>query len=567
MPFGPWICGAALLHAVALLPGDAPDLRVVLALDDQANEIWSALPDAADDQRVLRLGHTPPACADHALRRAKEAIEQGQAGRIALRTLSLDVRLPRSLWKEAGAASTAHAAELFGRFVSSENEADFLTRVRGRAPEKDAPSEAALRSLYATLLGARSDHALQPLLDLSCPGAALYEIRALPDRPGRLFLHMMVEAGCACGAPSAGQAPRRFRVLGQAELEPGTSGYDARGVTLRWRVKSPRYTVLASCPSCGDREPDSQPTPAVASSSCGLPCSPLKKAAAGWAHEVSAADRQVETLSANVRSLEAATAQNRKDLQAAQSAVRQPAGRVAALRRQLEGAQAELAKATRLAGEARERAGDLRRAAEEARATDARCEAQCQAKQQPPDPAQAAAPGGGAATGGGVSTTALVIGGAALAGAGAALVATSSESAPQPQPLLEGEWAGTALHDIEFQGSTCVRALDESWSVRRSGDTYTVAITRQETCNGAFTCPQGCLGRAFPALTVTGGTVDGNRFTFPTWYDVFFGPKPCPVTGTFDAQRLQASSTGPCTVLVTPEGPVLHQYRMMLNRR
>jgi hypothetical protein len=256
---------------------------------------------------------------------------------------------------------------------------------------------------------------------------------------------------------------------------------------------------------------------------------------------VSAAGQQVETLAAKVRSLEVGAAQDRK---------------------------AELATARRVADEARERAAELRRVADEARTTEARCEAQCRAKQQSPESARAdVAAAGETGGGGGISTTALVLGGAAVAGAAAAVVASSSEPTPEPEPVLEGEWSGTALHDIEFQGSVCVRALDESWSVTRSGSTYSVAITRRETCNASFTCPNGCLGRVFAPVTVTGGTTNENRFTFPAWHDVFFGPKPCPVTGTFDALRLTASSTGSCTVLVVPEGPVLHRYRMELNRR
>jgi hypothetical protein len=492
-----WLVAALWLPFAASV-ADTATVPIVLALDDQANQIWSELPDSADDRRVLRLGHTSSACASDALRQARASLGRGQAGRLALRTLTLEVPVPRPLLKATGPAGLA---------------------------------DAAARSLAQTREGGRSDHALQPALDLACPGAALYEIRALPERPGRLSLHLLYEGGCACVPATTERRPRRFRVLGQAELEPGESSSDAGRVTLRWRIKEPRYTVMAACAACRERESEPRPEAPPSGGACGQPCAPLGQAAAGWGREVADAQAQASTLAERARALKSDPSQR-----------------------------PELERATRLAAEARERADELGRAAQDSRAADERCQARCQARQQPTAAATTAAAGGG------ISTTALVIGGAAVAG-GAAAVAAGGSEGPDPEPApppFEGTWAGTSTIEIVFQTDRCVRGYNESWAIRRTGTSYAVDITRNEVC-GTTTCG-GCMSRSFPPLPVSGGTADGDRFQFPSWYDVFFGPHPCPVTGTIQGGRLSASSA-PCGVFVDPAGTVFHTYRISLERR
>jgi hypothetical protein len=469
MPPLTWLAALALLQPVAAAtPGE---LAVVLALEDQANEIWSDLPETADDARVIRLGGTSTACAREALRSAQAGLERGQAGRIALRTLALTVPVPRALL--------------------------------GRRPTGEYSRDAVVAAVYGSLRDTRSDHALQPVLGLTCPGAALHEIRALPERPGRLYLHMAYEGGCVCAPRSPEERPRRFRVLGQAELEPGQMGSDARGVTLRWRIRTPRYTVMAACGACEPRERE-QPR----AGACAAPCAPLARAASGWAEEAAALERG-------------------------------GAGTAGA----------------------RERLAELRRAAQEASAAEQRCEAQCQARGQASPETSVAASN----RGGGIPAAAVVLGASAVAaGAVVAAKGSSEPEPPPPPPVFEGTWSGTSFITIVFQGTQCVRGYSESWTVRRSGASFSVDIARNETC-GNTTCG-GCMSRAFPPLNVTGGSATGDRFTFPSWYDVFFGPHPCPINGRLEGTRLSASS-GPCPVLTVAEGTVFHTYAITLDRR
>ncbi len=511
---------ATWLGARVVLAAEPPDVPVTLALEDQANEIWAAMPETAGDARVTRLAGTSTACAQNALRMAREAVGRGQAGRLALRTLALSLPLPRTLLKAAHAPNAGYLGHVVGLYVQSTSEDDFVVKAapwRSRATPETASAVEALRALYRRLLVARSDHALQPLLEPACgPGVAVYELRALADKPGRLYLHMGVEGGCGCSGPVAsGSDLRRFSVVGQAELEPGGSSFGAGGVTQRFRVKEASYFVLASCRSCGGQGDERAAQTPETPGACGPPCAPLAHNASAWQDEVARVGDEVSRLAQGVSALEGRLASQRKELEAAEAAPRKPPStrdRILRLKDQLQRTQSELGRLSRAAGEVKEHAAAMRGAADDARAAGERCQAQCDARQQNAEhaPDQVAAQGAASgATGGGLGAGKVVLGGVlAAAGGTAAVIALKGDE----DQGLAGTWEGTRIINNGPLFENCTRVFDEVWSIRVSGADVVADVTAIGQGCGTASCGQDC--KIFPFPWQHFGTTDGTNVQF-----------------------------------------------------
>jgi hypothetical protein len=541
---------------------------VTLTLEDQANEIWTELPDAADDGRVTRLGRTSKPCAADALRQAKESVGRLQAGRIALRSLKLTVPLPRTLLKASRTPGTAYLADLFGIYVLSSSEDDFVARAapwRTRATRDTADGVAALRALYVKMAQARSDQALLPVLDPGCgAGFVAWDLRAQPHEPGRLYLHMLVEGGCACQGPvKAGARPRRFRVLGRAQLEPGTRSFDQKGVEVRWRMKEPRYVVLASCRACESGK-DDRPWPASQPQAgpCGEPCAPLGESVSGWRREAGRVEAEVSALKDRTAALDADLGAKRKELESAEKLRRKPRpvlDRIATLNDQVKSAQAEVTRLSGAAAEAGQHLGELRGALDDAQASGQRCQAQCQAKQETQRQAEKAsepgAAGGGTAgaAGGGLGTGTLIAGGAAVAaGATAALVLGGGEE--EPALGVAGTWAGTRIINNGPLFENCTRVFDEVWNIQQTGTNLVAEAEAIGRDCGTAGCASPC--QLFPFPWHMTGTVEG-----PVYRLVVFGGTAC-IFSLRLAGDMLSGNMSPCS-----EAPGMTQEVSLRRRR
>ena len=434
----------ALLAFAGVL--DDPPVPASLRLEDQANEIWSRLPEDSADAKVTRLPGTAAECATGALRDARSAVSRAGGGRFALRELS------------------------------------------------------------------RSRPAMQPISDAGCgPAAAVYDLRALPDRPGRLYLHMLMEGGCGCDGPGS-STRRRFHIEGLAELERGIVEKD--GVP-RWRTKEPSYTVLASCGPCGG----SQERIAKASQGpCDQACAPLEQGLAGWQQDATQATAKLDELGRKATAIELDLGTQRRELDAAQATRRKPRSlleRIAALQEKVKTGQAELERVSRAVQDAQQAVSVLRRVVEDTRAAGGACQSQCTARQQQadrtPKPASGSsgAAGAAAAGGGGLGKGAIIAGGVALAGGGAALAL--SQGGDDAPPSFAGTWAGTRTETAGAAAaplSPCMRVFDETWVITQTGTTLQANVQAIARGCGAPPCGQGCLIFTFPRTHM--GSAEGT---------------------------------------------------------
>jgi hypothetical protein len=511
-------------------------VRVTLGLEDQANQIWSSIPDSGEDSRVSRVGQTSPSCAQSALRQAKTLAGRAQAGRLAVRTLELGFRLPSTLVDAAARAGRIPPADLFARYVQSSSEGDFVAR--NGAP---AAADADLRTFYRQLAHSRSDHVLQPAFDPGCgPGLVLYELRALPDEPGRLYLHMLVEGGCACRTPSVGGPElRRFRVLGQAELEPASSDNASDGVTLRWRAKAPRYFVLGSCRRCetSPSEGESRAASEPAAGACGASCAPLAESLTGWKNEARLAQTELADLTEKASALQSFVAKNEKALEQAQGAPRRPAGHIASLVEQIRSGREQLASLSRTLGDVKKHAAEIQRAADEALSSGNRCQAQCEtrAKNQTAEKAKPASEA--KAAGGGPGTGLIVAGGAVVAGgATAGVLALQGDD---DNGGVVGSWQGTRTVNNGPLFANCTRVFNESWVVTQTGQSLFADVESIGQDCGTPTCPTGCA--LFPFPWDMSGSLEGSTARF-----VAYGGTTCVLNLRLSGDTLSGSMS-PCT--------------------
>ena len=142
---GRWQSGPAIMRVVglslvlsALLPiglGSADSgASVRLSLDDQANKLWKDLPEgpaAGEAKNVTRLGGTLPSCASEAIRRTRAALQQTAIGRVAIRSLAMDVKLEPAQLKELRISSVMQLADLFDRYLEASSEQDFVSQTGG----------------------------------------------------------------------------------------------------------------------------------------------------------------------------------------------------------------------------------------------------------------------------------------------------------------------------------------------------------------------------------------------------------------------------------------------------
>jgi hypothetical protein len=450
---------------------EEPKALLVLTVEDQANEIWSSMPADPGDPRVTLEGGSPE-CASAALREARAALGQAGGGRMALRTLSLELKVPRAV-------------------------------LGGLA--RGAPADALAPYITDT---ARSDHVTQALDAEGCTdGGAFYDLRAAAGSPGRLRLHMLVAGECGCAQAAGASGRQRFHVVGEAELEPGIV---ERKNVLRLRAKPARYSVLASCGSCEARaDPAKPPVQPAALDPCSAPCAPLGKGLLAWQRQPNDAAAKVTELAGKATTLELDISTQRRELDSAQAARRQTRPvleRISALQDRIKNAQAELARVTRASQEIEKYASALKRAADQTGAADQRCQSQCRARQQQRterSPDQKASSGGGAgpaaaAGGGGLSTGVIVAGGAALAAGGVALAAASGGD-EEPEPAgptgVTGTWVGTRTTTAQvLPPLRCTRVFDERWVITQNGTELRADITvNPQSCGPAPACPQGCM--------------------------------------------------------------------------
>jgi hypothetical protein len=353
---------------------DAPGAEIRLSLADQANRLWKDMPEgpAADQgKNVTRLGATPPACAGEALRRARAALERAALGRVAVRSLAMSVKLDPATLKDHGVAGAGHLTEIFDQYLESSSEQDFAGRIGGASPARAA-------DLYRLFLESRSDQVLMASPDAACGVVRLlFEIRSLPDEPGRLYASFVAEGDCACRAPASappGLKLGRWRVAGLARMKAGDRSYEGRRAEVKWTLDAPRYAVLGVCGPCPKEERE-RATEEALGTPCGQ-CAPLEDAAQAWEGEAARAEA------------DAAAATRRRA-----SAARAPADRAAAARQ--------------ASAEARDAAG--------------RCRADCQTL--PPPVARTKSGSGGG--------KAILIGGGAAATVVGGVMALSEESAAE----------------------------------------------------------------------------------------------------------------------------------------
>jgi len=279
-----------MLLATGVRAADSGGASVRLRLDDQANRLWKDLPEgpaAGEGKNVTRLGGTLPSCAGEALRRTKAALQRTAMGRVAVRSLAMDVKLERAQLKDLRISNVTQLASLFDQYLESSSEQDFQSRAGGE------PVRAA--SLYRHFLRSRSDQVLLAAPEASCGVVRLlFEIRSFDQEPGRLYAWFVADGHCACGGVSAAAAMPgarlgRFRVAGRARLKPGDRSSEGSRAEVKWELDEPRYTVLAVCGPCDKDERDAKAETVAAQGSCGR-CSPLTEAARGWEQEAARAD-------------------------------------------------------------------------------------------------------------------------------------------------------------------------------------------------------------------------------------------------------------------------------------
>ncbi len=293
------------LALVALLPtslraADSGGASVRLSLDDQANKLWKDLPEgpaAGEGKNVTRLGGTLPSCAGEALRRTKAALQRTATGRVAVRSLAMDVKLEPPQLKELRITNVTQLADLFDQYLESSSEQDFQGRAGGE------PVRAA--SLYRHFLRSRSDQVLLAAPEASCGVVRLlFEIRSFDQEPGRLYAWFVADGHCACGGATAAAMPGarlgRFRVAGRARLKAGDRSAEGSRAEVKWELDEPRYTVLAVCGPCDKDERQTKTETVVAQGSCGR-CSPLIEAARGWEQEAARADARAVQAAAEGR--------------------------------------------------------------------------------------------------------------------------------------------------------------------------------------------------------------------------------------------------------------------------
>jgi hypothetical protein len=270
-------------------PPDSAGAEVRLSLEDQANRLWQDIPDdPADAEKVKRLGATPPGCATEALRRAKAAVARAELGRLAVRALEMKLSLGPATLREQRISSIGHLAEVFDQYLESSDEQDFARRTG--APE---PVQAA--ALYRYFQRARSDQVVLASPDAPCDVVRLlFEIRALPNEPGRLYASFVAEGQCSCRVPAAappGLKLGRWRVAGLARMKPGDRSFEGRKAEVKWKLDEPRYAVLAVCGPCPKEDSETKRTAAepAGKGACSR-CEPFAAVAKGWEDEAGRAE-------------------------------------------------------------------------------------------------------------------------------------------------------------------------------------------------------------------------------------------------------------------------------------
>ena len=261
-----------------------------LSLDDQANRLWQDIPDgpaASEDDKVRRLGATPPSCASEALRRAKAAAERAAIGRVAVRALAMSVSLESAFLKEQRVSSIAQLAGLFDEYLESSSEQDFTRRI-------GAPDPARAGALYQRFLRSRSDQVVLVSPDSTCGVVRLFfDIRSLPDEPGRLYASFVAEGNCGCRAPAAappGQKLGRWRVAGLAKMKPKDRNIDEQKAEVTWELDEPRYAVLGVCGPCPKDDSEEKAVEEASGLGPCSRCTPFEPLAKAWDEEAAKAE-------------------------------------------------------------------------------------------------------------------------------------------------------------------------------------------------------------------------------------------------------------------------------------
>jgi hypothetical protein len=453
---------------------------VRLSLEDQANRLWQDIPDdPAAAEKVKRLGATPPACAIEALRRAKATLKRAELGRLAVRALEMKLSLEPSTLRDQRISSIAHLAEVFDQYLESSDEQDFVRRTG--APE---PVQAA--ALYRYFQRARSDQVVLAAPDAPCAVVRLlFEIRALPNEPGRLYASFVADGQCGCRVPAAappGLKLGRWRVAGLARMKPGDRSFEGRKAEVKWKLDEPRYAVLAVCGPCPKEDSDTKRTAAEpeGKGACSR-CEPFAAVAKSWEAE---------------------------------------AGRAEAA-----------AKATREATAAKDladRAAAARDAAAEARLAGARCRGECVL---PPPIVAGSAPrkksGSGKKIVLGVGAAAVVGGGIAVAGSGGdssppRSVSQPSPPPPTPEPTPTPRPTPTPVTCPDVFATYTGRATAASNSGCAVASVFSGSLRISGTCSAAVvTINESQGGRDYVGSVAADGRFSGNgsgvllsRFTF-----------------------------------------------------
>ncbi len=281
--------------------------EVRLSLDDQANRLWQDIPDgpaASEDDKVRRLGATPPTCATEALRRAKAAAERAALGRVAVRALAMSVSLEPAVLKEQRISSVAMLAALYDEYLQSSSEQDFVRRI-------GAPDATRAAALYSRFLRSRSDQVLLASPDSTCGVVRLlFDIRSLPDEPGRLYASFVAEGHCACRAPAAappGQKLGRWRVAALAKMKPKDRNLDEQKAEVTWELEEPRYAVLGVCGPCSKDDSEKKIADETAGQGACARCRPLEAVAKGWEEEAARAEAAAKATKEGAAAVKALT--------------------------------------------------------------------------------------------------------------------------------------------------------------------------------------------------------------------------------------------------------------------
>jgi len=267
--------------------------EVRLSLEGQADRLWQDIPDdPGAGGKVRRLGATAPSCATEALRRAKATLARAELGRLAVRALEMKVKLEPSTLREQRISSVAHLAEVFDQYLESSDEQDFARRTG--APE---PVQAA--ALFRYFQRSRSEQVVLAAPDAPCDVVRLlFEIRALPNEPGRLYASFVAEGQCGCRAPAAAPAGLklgRWRVAGLARMKPGDRSHEGRKAEVKWKLDEPRYAVLAVCGPCPKEDSETKRAAAEpADKGACSRCEPFAAVARGWDDEAARAEAAVK---------------------------------------------------------------------------------------------------------------------------------------------------------------------------------------------------------------------------------------------------------------------------------